>query len=250
MIYICTHKKIDNPNYPGYAILMLGSEGKNTYGFIPDNLKDNISLKNKNYCELTGAYWIWKNSSDPIKGLVHYRRFFSNNFMFNSAISYKDCEKILNRYDVILPFERKLSETTLENYTKECGYEKDVLIVKGIIQEKYPDYIPVFNEFFKSNAVRFFNMIIARSEVFDAYSSWLFDILFELEKRTDISGYNDYQQRIYGFMSERLLNVYFLKNDYRIFECGVVPREDQWTLRKKFSTGLKRRITYLSQMYL
>lgn len=30
-------------------------------GYIGDNTGDNISLRNSNYCELTGLYWAWKN---------------------------------------------------------------------------------------------------------------------------------------------------------------------------------------------
>lgn len=30
-------------------------------GYIGDNTGDNISLRNPNYCELTGLYWAWKN---------------------------------------------------------------------------------------------------------------------------------------------------------------------------------------------
>ena len=35
-------------------------------------------------------------------------------------------------------------------------------------------------------------MFIARKELFDAYYTWLFDILFELEQRTSIKDYDDY----------------------------------------------------------
>ena len=55
-------------------------------------------------------------------------------------------------------------------------------------------------------------MMIMKKKYFDEYCEWLFDILFELEKRLDISGYSDYDARVFGFVSERLLDV---TKDYR-----------------------------------
>ena len=65
-------------------------------------------------------------------------------------------------------------------------------------------------------------MLIASKSVFDNYCEWLFNILFELEKHIDLTDYNEYQKRIYGFISERLLNVYFEHNKYKVFECNSI----------------------------
>jgi HPr kinase/phosphorylase len=51
-------------------------------------------------------------------------------------------------------------------------------------------------------------MFISNKKLFNEYYNWLFDILFELESRIDISEYDDYNKRIYGFLSERLFNVW------------------------------------------
>ena len=91
------------------------------------------------------------------------------------------------------------------------------------------------------------NMLICRKEVFDAYSSWLFDILFELEKRIDISGYNQYQSRIFGFISERIMRVWFIKNKMRIKELPIINTDDpcfiKWQIRRSRQKKLKRQDT-------
>ena len=38
--------------------------------------EDNISDKNRQYCELTGIYWAWKNDKSDYIGFSHYRRRF------------------------------------------------------------------------------------------------------------------------------------------------------------------------------
>lgn len=47
------------------------------YGMQGDDTKDNISVKNPWYCELTALYWMWKNVDADYKGLIHYRRTFT-----------------------------------------------------------------------------------------------------------------------------------------------------------------------------
>ena len=60
----------------------------------------------------------------------------------------------------------------------------------------------------------------------DRYCTWLFDILFELENRIDISSYNTYESRVFGFMAERLFNVWLEKQDIKKHELPVVFLEN------------------------
>lgn len=77
-VYVVSHKKTKMPKAEIYLPLQVGKDPENFKGFLRDNTGDNISAKNENYCELTAQYWATKNRTADVKGLVHYRRFFSN----------------------------------------------------------------------------------------------------------------------------------------------------------------------------
>ena len=61
-----------------YTPLFVGRNGRDNFGYCSDDNGDNISSKNPYFCELTGLYWIWKQSKADIIGLCHYRRYFVN----------------------------------------------------------------------------------------------------------------------------------------------------------------------------
>ena len=61
----------------------------------------------------------------------------------------------------------------------------------------------------KSKKISLCNMVITSKEILSEYCEFLFNILFRLEKQLDISNYDDYQVRIYGFLGELLINVFF-----------------------------------------
>lgn len=83
-------------------------------------------------------------------------------------------------------------------------------------------------------------MFVMKKELFDEYCAWLFDILFELEKRIDISRYDAYQARVFGFLGERLFNVWLEKKKLKIKEIEVVNLEPvDWV--KKIIEFVKRK---------
>ena len=86
-------------------------------------------------------------------------------------------------------------------------------------------------------------MIITRKNIFDDYCKWLFDVLFEVEKRVDISDRDDYQKRIFGFLSERLIKVWLIKNEYKVKEQNV-KMMDSDELDKKSSLNNAIRNVY------
>ena len=226
-IYVITHKEVnlDKLNLDDcYKLLMVGKKKYNLDNYLFDSVGDNISNKNTNYCELTGLYWIWKHDKSKYVGLCHYRRFFTNNYF--KILDKKKILKLLNKYDIIIPHKEKIPEH-LTVYTK---YRKGHIIsdldeCKNIISEKYPEYIDAFDEFMNGRYIHFKNMFIMKRELLDDYCEWLFSILNELEKRIDLTDRNDFQKRVYGFLSERLFCVWIIHNKYKIYDSIVYETE-------------------------
>ena len=53
------------------------------------------------------------------------------------------------------------------------------------------------------------NMFIMKKEIFHKYCEWLFDILFETEKRLDMTWYSVEEYRVMGYLAERLCGIYY-----------------------------------------
>ncbi|MBE7712413.1 MAG: DUF4422 domain-containing protein [Cyanobacteria bacterium SIG26] len=225
-VLVCYHKEFDyieneicNPIQVGAGILDVD------LGILKDNTGDNISDKNKNYCELTAHYWLWKNSTADYVGLMHYRRLFDlgdknirwyNGFPDNIAdvlgLSELKLNSIMKNCDVIVPMKRVVQQSsTIYTYYNKRHYISDLDRTLEIINVKYPKYYDTAIDVLKnSNEMYLYNMFISSKEFMDNYSSWLFDILFTLEKeiQADVENRDVFQQRVYGFLSERLFTVY------------------------------------------
>lgn len=222
-----------------YVPLHVGREGKHDLGYIGDNTGENISLKNANYCELTGLYWAWKNLDCEYIGLCHYRRYFSKGSVGKDkkvAILHKDdYEKLLQKYDVLLPKKRNYYIETVRSQYEHAHNKRDLDEVENILQELYPEYSEAFTKVMNRTKLHILNMFVMKKDKFDEYSQWLFDILFELEKRIDIASYNQYEARVFGFLSERLFNVWLEKQDFNCCEVPVVFLEKQDWGKKIFN---------------
>lgn len=212
-VYVAAHKTYDVVDTFGYIPLHVGAAGGQNLPYTKDNTGDHISEKNPHFCELTGLYWIWKNTKDTYKGLVHYRRYFMQG---NHLLSEVKIRQLLTDSDIILPPHEYLRESAWDEFCLHSGHEHDLELLRQAIETVDAAYLPAFDHVMDGNRLHLFNMLIARREVFDAYCEWLFAVLFELEKHVDMTDYTPYEQRLYGFLSERLLNVWVAHNNLRV----------------------------------
>ena len=247
-IIVATHKEYWMPDDPMYLPVHVGAAGKESIGYQRDDEGDNISNKNANYCELTGLYWAWKNLEADYIGLSHYRRHFSNGKLFGDKkrkiISGAQMEQKLKENDVLLPTPRNYwIETNYSQYA-HAHHATDLDTTRSILEEKYLPYITAWDASMRRTTGHRFNMFVMKKEFFNQYCEWLFDILFELEKRLDISTYNKNDSRVFGFVSERLLDVWIETNNYKYMDIPYVFMESQnWFkkggdfLKRKFNRG-------------
>lgn len=229
-VVIATHKKYDMPSDKMYLPLQVGAEGKNDLGYEKDNTKDNISLKNPYFCELTGLYWAWKNLKEDYIGLAHYRRHFASKKinkkdLFNSVLTKDEASKLLNNTDIIVPKKRNYYIENLYSHYEHTMYIEPLDITGQILQERYPEYMLEFDKLKTRRSAHMFNMFIMKKDKLDEYCTWLFDILFELEKRLNPKEYDSFHARFYGRVSELLLDVWLNTKGYSYKEVKVIGME-------------------------
>lgn len=215
-IIIATHKEYFMPSDPIYLPLHVGKQGKEDIGYQGDNSGENISDKNGSFCELTGLYWAWKNLTNDYLGLIHYRRFFSvksaserkNSDIETLYLDHKEASKLLNEYDVIVPSKRNYYIETLYSHYANTLHAEHLDVTREIIAEQCGEYLSSFDAVMKQRSGYMFNMFLMSRELTNDYCSWLFPILFELEKRIPSQQYSVFHARFYGRVSELLFNVW------------------------------------------
>jgi hypothetical protein len=221
-IYIATHKAFQPPVGSPYIPLHVGKSGKPSLGYIGDDTGDSISTKNASYCELTGIYWIWKNISCEVVGLCHYRRYFTRE---GHILTQAEIEETLKTYDLILGTSSMTPAATVADHYSGMHHASDWNICRQALSLMYPDALDAFDLMAHANLMNLGNMMICRKGLFDNYCSWLFPLLEEIETRTDISSYDTFQARLYGYLAERLLRVWVLTQELRVREETITQIE-------------------------
>lgn len=226
-IYIAAHKEFTAPEDPVYLPIFLGRSAEKGFAGAADNTGDNISEKNPFFCELTGIYWIWKNApSTDFVGLVHYRRYFCDKES-KGILTGDKARELMGEYDVILPKKRCYYIETCYSHYKHAHNIYDLDSARDVLSELHPDYVESFDRVMSQRSVYIYNMFIMKHALFADYCDWLFSILFELEKRIDISNYDAYNSRVFGFIAERLFNVWLARQQLKTVELPVVFTEKQ-----------------------
>lgn len=237
-ILVATHRKYHMPMDDMYLPVRVGNVlAKDDFGYMGDDIGDNISVKNPYFCELTAIYWAWKNLDADYIGLVHYRRHFScrkEKWKFASILSGEEAEELCLRHPLILPKKRHYYIETLASHYKHTHNIEHLEFTREVLRKMYPDYLPQFDCIMKRTYAHVFNMFIMRRDLFNAYCNWLFFILFDLETMIDTSAMSAFDARLYGRVSELLLDVWIEHNRIDYKEIPVVQLGDEnWNSKIK-----------------
>lgn len=235
-LIVAAHKAYRMPQDPMYLPLHVGKAGKNLdLGFSGDDTGENISEKNPTFCELTGIYWAWKNLDADYVGLCHYRRHFRGKRgrdKWDCILTTAQAEMLLETSDVILPKRRNYYiETAYSQYAHAHPAEGLDLALR-LAAAQGESYARAVEAMKRRSWTHIYNMFLMKREIFDGYCTWLFDILFQVESGVDISGYSQYDRRVFGFLGERLLDVYLEANGIAYTEIPVMFMEKQNWLKK------------------
>ncbi len=235
-IIVATHKPYTMPGDSMYLPVQVGAAGRLSIGFQRDDQGENISRLNPYYCELTGLYWSWKNLDADYIGLAHYRRHFKGKKKgktpFDSVLTSSEAEKLLKNTDIILPKKRNYVIESVASHYGHTHYAADLNKTRGIIATQFPEYLPAFDRHMKSTSSHMFNMFIMKKELLDSYCSFLFPVLFALQKQVDFVKYDDFQARLFGRISELLLDVWVDTNHHTYREVSVTSMEPVPWLKK------------------
>ncbi len=241
-IYVMTHKKFCPPDDPAYIPLHVGRAGKEDLGYMGDDTGEHISELNCYYGELTGLYWLWQNLDfDGNIGICHYRRYFVDEK--RELLREADYERILSDYDVMTSRAMTLEEP-YRAYYGQAHNIRDLTLEGEVVRALYPEDYPVFEAVMNGKRHYFGNLMVMPRKLFDAYCEWLFTIFAELGQRVDVSGYDDYHKRLFGFLSEQLLLVWITARGLKAYESPFrITDEKAETQELKLAVGalLKQR---------
>lgn len=246
-IYIISHRKSKIEENSLYTGLQIGCDiiHEDIYQ-LKDNQKiPNLSNMNPLYCDSSGLYYIWKhlmNNQSKYIGVCNTRRLieFNENKEFNN---------IFNKYDIILPIKFK---TNLINHYKISHNSNDIDVVCNILSKYYPEY---YNMIYKIEYIYPYNCFITKKYIFDEYCKFFFDIIEKTFNQLNIYDINStrnhvinafksnefkccnmkefktnenlirYQMNIAGFLNERLLTLFVIKNNLSILEHTITWKE-------------------------
>ncbi len=220
-----------------------------------DDTGDNISRLNPFYSELTVAYWVMKNANrtqSDAWGLCHYRRYLiqdkyklfykkrsryyfrTSQKILDSILTpalYNTLQELLMHHDVIVQRptwamkEKGIVYNIKDAYTK-AHFKEDYDATMEVVAEKFPGFARSIESYGQLTVMCYNNVMIARWSVWDDYLNFLFTVLDEVQHRINIHK-EGYQSRVFGFLAERLHNLFIYHHQLKTAHLTLGLFEDK-----------------------
>lgn len=205
MIYVIKHKDYDCPIPEGYKVLEVGPLFKDQ--------GDNINDLNPYINELTGLYWIWKNTSDDFVGLCHYRRYFTD----NGILTYERAKEKLIGHDILITTPVTFEQSLYDILKIDSGGQEAFWLYRNLIFREFPGFAKYLQT---TNRVNPRNMFFCRKDLIDKYCEWMFPKVIPIAERyrEEIPRKYNNQDRLIGYFAERLMSYWIIKNNLDFIE--------------------------------
>lgn len=203
----------------------------------------NISELNYTYCEMTVAYWLWKNVKADVKGIFHYRRILGIDrslidrakFVYHKVLGqrcypsvscerdqfFKQADKFQNRLpeimagcDVVVPRPMLFGNPVELSFLFVGDYLLKLL--ESSLENLYPQYIPTFQKTLSGRKMYNANISVMRNGIFDEYAYFLFDVLEDVRRRVVSEGWllDPEKEKAFGrrmgYLAELLTNTFIV----------------------------------------
>lgn len=267
-LFVSCHQFYPVPSHPLLHPIQVGSAlaAERFPNFLQDDAGENISRKNRSYCELTAQYWAWKNVQADYYGFFHYRRYLYPDLKEKrpyiikgeptaellEKLCFSELPMIVEGRELITPIGENMFIPVREHYGRSKFHRReDLALVECIVREFYPDYVEVLEEYLAQSTCYFGNVFIMARSLFARYCTWLFSILEEFDRRADLRGRTTPELRVDGYIAERLFGIFYTKCRAEGIRAVELPRvdflADRQTRRKRrclsvlLPPGTKRR---------
>jgi len=217
--YVITHRDWPIVQDDLYRALCVGGFRKDGWLCAADG--ENIEQYNDRLNELTGLYWIWKNTDIEYVGLSHYRRYFDNGGRLDEAAIRWLLQDV--KYDIILSRIR-LPWSVHHNICMTCGGETARAAYDAFletIRERQPEYAEAFEDVMCGSEMYRCNMFVTRREIMDRFCGWLFSFLTEAADKVDVSGLGFYGKRVCGYVGEAMWTVWLKRHRLNVYDMWI-----------------------------
>ena len=150
---------------------------------------------------------------------------------------------MFEKYDIIVPKKRYYKEKVIQAINIAPNMD-DVKEMEKAIATLTPEYLDAYHNYLNGNECYLYNMCIMKKNMLDKYCEWLFKILTFIENDYHVDNSDSYRSRLFGFLSERLIYVWIIKNidKTKIKEVRVVKTDEgrAWLVAQDIKNRMRR----------